>query len=268
MYKIKCEVVDVKVFENNLIGIVTYDTDNGDCNPRDNDNCAVIAVTRNRYFSGDMEIKDEVAHLRTMALEALPTKSSRRFDGYINECENRDSDEWENHARKIVDKHYVVADVHAYVHSGIVLSTVPFGCRWDSGQAGVAYISIEAATYAQGLPATATWDTVLPAHSSVHATTLRQWANDRIEAEVKEYGAWLNGDVYAYELFDASAAIADGSVTLDDFDDATAASRVDYADLELLDSCCGFIGDVAYALEECEDAAQWWIKHKQAEVLA
>jgi hypothetical protein len=41
--------------------------------------------------------------------------------------------------QKIIDKHYVILPLYVYEHSGVTMRTYPFGCRWDSGQAGYIY---------------------------------------------------------------------------------------------------------------------------------
>jgi hypothetical protein len=34
-----------------------------------------------------------------------------------------------------------ILPMYAYIHSGVTVSTEPFGCQWDSGQSGWAYIT-------------------------------------------------------------------------------------------------------------------------------
>lgn len=66
--------------------------------------------------------------------------------------------------------------VYMYDHSGITISTTPFSCKWDSGQIGWAYMTRE---------------------------IIDDWfdgdddkARESIEGEVREYDAYLRGDIY------------------------------------------------------------------------
>jgi len=71
----------------------------------------------------------------------------------------------------------VILNVYAYEHGGIVYSTDPFACAWDSGQVGF-----------------------------IHCSSSHQFAagmdRDAIEAclrsEVEIFSQWASGDVYGY----------------------------------------------------------------------
>lgn len=114
----------------------------------------------------------------------------------------------ENVSREQLDKirdgiasgKYVGVPVWAYVHSGATISTGrklrgdtaarlrenPYGCPWDSGQSGYAYVTYEDA--------------------------LREWGRKRLSAQQKqkavhyidgvvdEFAAYLRGECYGYEI--------------------------------------------------------------------
>lgn len=70
---------------------------------------------------------------------------------------------------------WLIVPVYMYDHSGVVLSTGSFGCRWDSGQVGFAVLSPEAQKD-YGDPQKA------------------------IEATVETYSQYVSGDCYGFIL--------------------------------------------------------------------
>jgi hypothetical protein len=81
--------------------------------------------------------------------------------------------------------------VFAYIHSGVVLTASdenPFTCRFDSGQCGIIYCTHEDALEAfQG---------ALMGHD------LEVHVREAFKAEVKEFSAYLSGEVYGYVIDD------------------------------------------------------------------
>jgi len=100
--------------------------------------------------------------------------------------------------------------VYIYDHSGITISTSPFGCPWDSGQVGVIFCSRARAReeFGEGAFETA--------------------AIAAMESEIKNYNAYLTGEVYYYQVKDPEG--------------------------NHLDSCYGFVGDKEYCLEQGREA--------------
>ncbi len=86
----------------------------------------------------------------------------------------------------------VVASLPVYMmsHSGVAVSTSPFGCPWDSWQAG--YISIYR-------------DDLLKAYGKKRMSPqLRKLAVEILESEIKTYHQYLSGDVYGYVVGEES----------------------------------------------------------------
>lgn len=86
----------------------------------------------------------------------------------------------------------VVVNVYAYVHSGTCLKAAdanPFSCPWDSGQSGVIYATPEKIREAfllkPGSP--------IPPH-------IRRKVKANLIAEVETFNAFINGDVWGYEV--------------------------------------------------------------------
>lgn len=96
----------------------------------------------------------------------------------------------------------VVLPVYVIDHSGIALSEKPFGCPWDSWQAGCLYI---------------TEKTLLAEYGQDTAET-RKKAKNYLRGELRDYAAYVSGEVYEYAITRES-------------------------DGELIDSCWGFYGD-------------------------
>jgi hypothetical protein len=125
---------------------VVYDTCDP-MSPREWDNLGTILYTSNRYTLGDKRATTEEIE----AIEAEPDN--------------------------------IVLPVYAYIHGGVVLSTGAFGCRFDSGQCGIIYCTLEQAR--KGF---------LEPNASVE--DLRGRVEELFKAEVENYSAYHEGRVY------------------------------------------------------------------------
>lgn len=94
-----------------------------------------------------------------------------------------------------LDKDYVWSCVYKYEHSGIVFRTSQFGCSWDSGLAGIIYVSKKDLRKKYGVKRI--------------TKTLRDNANDLLCGEVDTYSSWANGDVYSYTIEDEYGDVED-----------------------------------------------------------
>lgn len=95
--------------------------------------------------------------------------------------------------------------VYMYDHSGVALSTEPFGCRWDSGLIGWAYITKEVA-----------------AETGHNYETVegKRALNRSIESVVKEYGHYASGDTWYIRVCDEEGENLEVSSFIGDLDDA------------------------------------------------
>lgn len=94
---------------------------------------------------------------------------------------------------KAVEQEYgkcLILPVHMYDHSGVILNTTGFDCKWDSGQLGLIFVPYEK----------------IRKEYSVKRVTKKTFAivKDNLITEVETYGAYLNGDVYGYVIINAS----------------------------------------------------------------
>jgi len=123
--------------------------------------------------------------------------------------------------------------VWGYDHGGLALMagsrTGQFADPWDSGQAGIAYVTRESWQENMG------WKRLTQKR--------RAFLKQAIQGEVEEYTSWIQGECYGYRIL-VPPAYEDEDVDVDD--------------LEHVESCWGFIGyevAVEAAKEAAEDAA-------------
>jgi hypothetical protein len=153
--------------------------------PRDWDNTAIFACSHRRYNLGDRQQHFE-------SEEAL---------------------------RESIDGVLAVMPLYLYDHSGITISCKPFGCSFDSGQVGWAYVTRERAEH-MGFEVSDDADVAEDAFLSV------------IEDEVKTYDQYLRGDVYGYQVKGREGERLDSCWGFFDLDDCIeqAKSSAEYAE--------------------------------------
>jgi len=81
-------------------------------------------------------------------------------------------------------KTYIHLPVYAYIHSGVRLSTGPFGCPWDSGMSGIIYVERAEAEKEFGKLTEKNLAQVLMC----------------LEGEVEEYSSYLEGQCYGFVI--------------------------------------------------------------------
>ena len=93
---------------------------------------------------------------------------------------------WEELKKAIISKENAVAilPLYLYDHSGITMNTKGFNCRWDSGQVGWIYMTKKNAIDNWG--------------KRNLTLNIVQKAVQCLEAEVKEYDQYLQGDIYGF----------------------------------------------------------------------
>lgn len=126
-------------------------------NPRDADNYGIMFCSHRRYNLGDEQFDPE------------------RFNS------------WEE-VRKYLKSigAVIILPLYLYDHGGIIISTTPFSCSWDSGQVGFTYT-----THKQ-----------IEALYGKHKLTkpFLEKIKKYMIAEVGSYDHYLTGDVYSYSL--------------------------------------------------------------------
>lgn len=82
-----------------------------------------------------------------------------------------------------------VTPVFMYDHSGITISTTPFGCHWDSGLLGWCFVPISKVIEAFGEK----WP---------DKKIYREKGRNIAETKIKDYDTYLRGEIYGYVIYD------------------------------------------------------------------
>lgn len=96
-----------------------------------------------------------------------------------------DFESWDELKEQIMNDHKVLAikPLYMYDHSGITISTSPFSCRWDSGQIGWVFITLERLK------------SIIGENESIKL-------NEFIDSDVETYDNYLTGEVYQYTIYE------------------------------------------------------------------
>lgn len=178
--------------------------------PRENDNLGTIAAWHRRHTLHD---------------DHCQPKGPEGFTRWLAEMTGTAwGDTSDAVCRRIADREYIVLPVYLFDHSGLALSTSPFGDPWDSGQVGYIFCSKADARNEWGVKRL--------------SKKREMQVIDQLKAEINEYSQWLGGDCWGYMI---------DSVSPDDPEEVIA---------EGIDACWGFIGR-----EYCEEEAQRLVNH-------
>lgn len=115
----------------------------------------------------------------------------RRYNlGDKHNYNHNDYESWSEMKDAIIENESpaVILPLYLYDHSGITISTSPFGCQWDSGQIGWVFISEDKVRKEYGV------------------TDISDELLDKVTKlllnEVDTYDQYLTGEVYGYKLLD------------------------------------------------------------------
>ena len=166
--------------------IIKIEPDDDLPSPREDDNLGAMVCWHSRYDLGDKHdfCNTDVFMLGEEYLEDTPED----FELYTEHVP------------------VIVLPLYLYDHGGITISTgreYPFNDRWDAGQVGYIYVTLEKVRKEYG------WKLI------THAR--RKKIEEYLRNEVHAYAQYLTGDIYGYNILDK--------------------------DSESLDSCWGFYGE-------------------------
>jgi hypothetical protein len=108
----------------------------------------------------------------------------KRYDlGDKTDYRSQDFDSWEELEKGILENEgeVVMLPLYLYDHSGITISTSPFGCSWDSGKIGIIFVS---------------------KHKIKKEGIDESKVLEYLENEVKTYDSYLRGEVYGYDIYE------------------------------------------------------------------
>lgn len=164
--------------------VITIEHDQYTSSPREWDNLGTMVSFHSRYTLGDKtEFKDHTALME-----------------YITETQS------------------IWLSVFLMDHSGLSLSSGDFGCRWDSGQVGMIFVTREKILENYGDTTQATLDKV---------TSI-------LKAEIEDYNRFLSGDIFTYTVTRGNTC-----------------KTCEHTETEHVDGCGGF-----YGMEDAIDAAK------------
>lgn len=145
---------------------LTYEIEfDENCNdPRDWDNLGTIVCWHRRYNLGDDQPKQERAEWAAWFKKEHPNAP--------------------------------ILPVYLYDHSGITISTSPFGCVWDSGQIGYIYATLESAQEA-GF----NWKRLNKNRRAI--------LEKHLLGEIDTYDQFLRGEVYCFNILDEDGGFID-----------------------------------------------------------
>ena len=151
-----------------------------------------------RYALGDKhDYSDNDDFLKQMFLNAVGNGESgeEKYDQLVGSLFDKYKDdpftalcEVENALLHSISEKYVMLPLYLYDHSGLAMSTTDFNDRWDSGQVGWIYVSVE--------------DMVKELGDTLPDDVLRHNAEALLQSEVEIYDAYLRGECYGYELYE------------------------------------------------------------------
>jgi len=108
----------------------------------------------------------------------------KRYDlGDKTDYRSQDFDSWEELEEGILENEgeVVMLPLYLYDHSGITISTKPFGCNWDSGKFGVIFVSKHKIN-----------------KEGIDGSKVLEY----LDNEVKSYDSYLRGEVYQYRVYE------------------------------------------------------------------
>jgi hypothetical protein len=113
----------------------------------------------------------------------------KRYElGDKTDYRTEDYDSWDELKTQIEkdNKVLLIKPLYMYDHSGITISTSPFGCQWDSGQIGWVFITEKQLNLMCGKDFKRDEETL----------------NCITNSEVKNYDEFLTGNVYQYTIYE------------------------------------------------------------------
>ena len=150
--------------------------------------------------------------------------------GDKHDFNSRDYESWSEMEQAIKNHYEVLAikPLYLYDHSGITISTSPFGCQWDSGQVGFVIIDKDNLQRISGDA------------DGFNELNLEEI----IEAEVETYDSYIQGEVYGYKIIEVETC------------------DKGHEHEEIIESCGGY-----YKEEEAEEEGNSLLKHYQEKVM-
>lgn len=169
----------LELIKRDLNITVGYDNDNE--NPLNWNTSIKVAYVSNNYILGNEQVPDLADHIMDL-LGYGDEYRSRMYDKHGDTKELFDV-----LLERLNKKGYVALPVYAYIHSGVMVSTSPFGCNWDSGLSGLTYV--KRTDYIKD------FGTKKNVKNSV--------IEDHLKGNLETFDTWLRGEVYYFLIEDS-----------------------------------------------------------------
>lgn len=172
--------------------VVTVEQDLFPDSPREWDRLGTIVGNHRTYQLVEVEANyGETLELLCVDHEKCPAKLRASYempqDGYEY------YDDIERRAWRFIEQRYCILPVYVFDHSGVVLSTRPFSCPWDSGQLGYIYVRKDEALAKMG--------------KKKWTKKVQQQVESILEAEIAEFSQYVSGDVWCFQIEDSQGEL-------------------------------------------------------------
>lgn len=155
----------------------------------------------------------------------------KRYDlGDKQDYKSSDFNNWDELKEQIETDHKVlmIKPLYMYDHSGITISTSPFGCQWDSGQIGWIFIEEKQ------------WISMMGEDMDRSEERLLRI----IDSEVETYDKYLQGEVYQYKIYEVEEC------------------NLGHQHRTLVECCGGYFDE-----EDCRSEGESFMEHLEKEVV-
>ena len=155
----------------------------------------------------------------------------KRYDlGDKTDYKSDNFDSWDELKTQIESDYKVlmIKPLYMYDHSGITISTSPFGCRFDSGQIGWVFVDKDNLQRISG------------DSDGFNELNLEEIT----DSEVKTYDQYITGEVYRYTIYEIETC------------------SLGHEHKNFVEGCGGYFGE-----EECENEGKSVLQHLEKEVV-
>lgn len=171
---------------------------------KDNENLGTLVCWHNRYklsdtetnlsptqylcslweeHATDKEVREIIAHY--LKTSKIPLSQAKYELGNVNDYRDLICEYEILHPDKDFPDAVIGHTVYMYEHSGITVKSTPYQCSWDSGKVGLHYITKEKLK-SEGL-----------------ADRTNEEILEILDADIKTYARYLEGQVYSIEILNA-----------------------------------------------------------------
>ena len=168
---------------------IIIEQDGNSENPRSWDNIGTMVCFHSRYDLGDKHnYSDASDFLEDLIRDTFKPAYSELFlvkteNESRNESGSFNLRDYHNALISKLEKTHVILPLYLYDHSGITMNTTGFSCRWDSGQVGWIYVTLDKMK-----------------EETSHKMKIKDHARRILQGEVSTFDDYLTGNVYGFRV--------------------------------------------------------------------